>query len=81
MTTPPPDPRHRRKLGKIGTSGNSSYYLTLPVDLVRRLGWRKGQRLVVRQRPDRPGLIVEDWQPPAKPDGGPNRVFPGKMTE
>jgi bifunctional DNA-binding transcriptional regulator/antitoxin component of YhaV-PrlF toxin-antitoxin module len=45
-----------RKLTKVGTG---SYAVTIPIELVRELGWKEKQKLVVK----RSGLkiIVEDW--------------------
>lgn len=38
-----------RKVGKIGSSQNHSYYVTLPIAYVRSLGWREGQKVVVKK--------------------------------
>ncbi|MEX0932212.1 MAG: hypothetical protein WDZ81_01230 [Candidatus Saccharimonadales bacterium] len=40
---------HIRKLGKIGKQEYSSFYLTLPIDLVREFGWKNGQKLTVKK--------------------------------
>ncbi|MBI4159539.1 hypothetical protein HY504_00020 [Candidatus Wolfebacteria bacterium] len=38
-----------------------SYYITVPIHLIRRLGWRERQKVIVR--PFGAGkLIVEDWK-------------------
>jgi len=47
-----------RSVRKIFKSGNS-YALTLPVELVKELGWKETQKLVVRKRGD--NLIISDW--------------------
>jgi len=49
--------RHIRKLGTIGNSEQPSYYLTLPIDYIRALGWESGQKLVTRKRGDK--LVLE----------------------
>lgn len=38
-----------RKVGKIGSRQNHSYYVTLPIAFVRSLGWREGQKVVVKK--------------------------------
>ena len=48
-----------RSIRKIFKSGNS-YAITLPVDLVKELGWKETQKLVVRKKGD--GLVVSDWE-------------------
>ena len=50
--------RHLRNLQK--TAGGSSYMITLPIDLVRELGWKSRQKLVVKKYGE--GLLIKDWQ-------------------
>jgi len=52
------DERHIRKLIR----GSSSYLVTLPIQAIRDLGWKKSQKLVVEL--DRRGkrLIIKDWE-------------------
>jgi antitoxin component of MazEF toxin-antitoxin module len=45
-----------RKITKLG----DSYALTLPIDLVRELGWREKQKVVVRKRGK--GILISDWE-------------------
>ncbi len=49
--------RHIRKLGTIGNAEQPSYYLTLPIDHIRTLGWESGQKLAVRKRGEK--LVLE----------------------
>jgi len=44
---------------KLTRSGSGSYYLTLPTQLVRSLGWRKLQKLTVKKTGKK--LIIQDW--------------------
>jgi len=46
-----------RKLTRIG---KRSLGLTLPIDLVRELGWRERQKVVVSRV--RGGLLIKDWK-------------------
>jgi ribosomal protein L15E len=46
-----------RKLTKIG---KKSIGLTLPIELVRELGWREKQKVVVKRV--RGGVLVKDWK-------------------
>lgn len=46
-----------RKLTKVG---RASIAVTLPIELVRELGWKEKQRVVVKKSGDR--LIISDWK-------------------
>lgn len=51
--------KHRiRKLGTIGNAAQPSFYLTLPIEYVRSLGWQSSQQLTVRKHGRK--LIVEE---------------------
>lgn len=51
-----------RRLGRTGAVGNQSYFLTLPIRLIRELGWSDSQQVVVRRMHGQPKLIIEDWK-------------------
>lgn len=46
-----------RKLTKLG---GKSIGLTLPIELVRELGWKEKQRVTVKRV--RGGLVIRDWK-------------------
>ncbi|MFA5871385.1 MAG: hypothetical protein WC858_01555 [Parcubacteria group bacterium] len=46
-----------RKLTKIG---KKSIGLTLPIELVRELGWREKQKVVVKKI--KGGVVIRDWK-------------------
>ena len=46
-----------RKLTRIA---KRSIGITLPIELVRELGWREKQKVVVKKRGN--GLLIEDWK-------------------
>lgn len=46
-----------RKLTKLG---GKSIGLTLPIELVRALGWREKQKVIVKRV--RGGLMIKDWK-------------------
>ncbi len=46
-----------RKLTKLG---GKSIGLTLPIELVRELGWREKQKVVVKRV--KGGLMIKDWK-------------------
>ena len=50
--------RNIRKLGK----GATSYFVTVPMEAVRDLGWKKGQKLIVELDARHSELIVRDWK-------------------
>jgi bifunctional DNA-binding transcriptional regulator/antitoxin component of YhaV-PrlF toxin-antitoxin module len=49
--------RNIRKITKV--AGGSSFAITLPIEMARKLGWREKQKVVVKQRGKK--LTVEDW--------------------
>ena len=48
--------RHIRKLTKVG---GKSYAITIPIEMIRGLGWRERQKVTVIQAGDQ--LIIRDW--------------------
>lgn len=46
-----------RKLSRIG---NKSIGLTLPIDMVRELGWREKQKVMVKRVHG--GILIKDWK-------------------
>lgn len=42
-------------------SGGSSYSVTIPIDIIRKLKWKAKQKLEVRLYQDR--IIIRDWKP------------------
>jgi antitoxin component of MazEF toxin-antitoxin module len=51
------DERNIRSLTKL--SGGTSYGVTIPMEYVRKLGWRARQKLEVKLYQDR--IIIKDW--------------------
>lgn len=50
--------RNIRKLTKM--AGGKSFGLTLPIEYVRKLGWRERQKLVVQMKGK--SLVIKDWE-------------------
>lgn len=50
-----------RKLGRTGSPSNPSYYVTLPIEFVRNLGWRDGQKVSIKLNSDN-SLSIQDWK-------------------
>ena len=50
--------RNIRKLTKI--AGGSSFAITLPIKMVRKLKWRERQKLVAKLRGKK--ITIEDWK-------------------
>ena len=48
-----------RKLIRLGEEG-ASLGLTLPIEIVRKLGWRERQKVVVEERDGE--IIIRDWK-------------------
>ena len=50
--------RNIRKITKVGAG--KSYAVTLPIEIVRKLGWREKQKVRVIQNGKR--VVIEDWK-------------------
>ena len=49
-----------RKVRKLNSSGGGrSIVVTLPVEIVRALKWRRGQKVIVKKRGK--GILITDW--------------------
>jgi bifunctional DNA-binding transcriptional regulator/antitoxin component of YhaV-PrlF toxin-antitoxin module len=58
MAQRPFEERNIRKLTKTGRGRTMS--VTLPIELVRELGWKEKQKVVVTKRGEK--LMIEDWK-------------------
>ena len=54
------NPLHKRHERKIQKATNGSYRITLPIEVIRELRWRDGQKIVVKKRGQ--GIAIEDWK-------------------
>jgi len=57
MTTRKMEDKNIRKLAKVG---NTSVGVTLPVEMVRELGWKTKQKVVVKRIHG--GVEIKDWK-------------------
>ena len=55
---------HQRNIRKLTKLGGRSIGLTLPIDIIRELGWRERQKVVVTKRGKT--LTIKDWKPKKK---------------
>jgi bifunctional DNA-binding transcriptional regulator/antitoxin component of YhaV-PrlF toxin-antitoxin module len=51
--------RYIRKVIK----GTSSYLMTFPIEYIRALGWRDGQKIVADLDEEKQQIIIRDWKP------------------
>jgi len=49
-----------KDIRKIVKNGRGSYYINIPIDILRELGWKERQKLVVKKRGK--GLVIVDWK-------------------
>lgn len=49
-----------QNIRKLTRMGRKSLGLTLPIELVEKLGWREKQKLIVKKI--RGGLSIKDWK-------------------
>ena len=52
---------HNKNIRKL-IKGTTSYFITLPIEAIRKLGWRKSQKLVVEIDERRERVVVKDWK-------------------
>ena len=50
----------KQQIRKIVKNGRNSYYINLPIEIVRELKFRERQKLVIKKRGEK--IIVEDWK-------------------
>ena len=48
-----------RDIRKLLKNSGGSIQLTLPIEIIRALKWRDGQKVVVKKRGK--GILIEDW--------------------
>ncbi len=51
---------HIRNLQKTG--GGRTYIVSLPIEIVRELGWQARQKLEVKKHGN--GILIRDWEKP-----------------
>ncbi len=49
-----------RKITKV--AGGSSYGITLPIEVIRRWGWRERQKVKLIIDEEERQIIIEDWE-------------------
>jgi len=50
----------KKEIRKIVKNGRDSYYINIPKELTKELGWKEKQKLVVRRSGKK--IIIEDWE-------------------
>jgi len=53
----------KEKLRKIQSS-KGSYFVTLPINKMRELGWKNGHKVIIKKWGD--GFVIGDWKPVKK---------------
>lgn len=51
--------RNIRKLCRVGNG--KTYVVTLPVDVIRKFGWKQKQKVVIEVDFKRKRFIIKDW--------------------
>ena len=57
MANLPSTKRNLRKLSKIG---GFSYAVTIPIEQIRKLGWKLGQKLILEKKGET--VVIKDWK-------------------
>jgi bifunctional DNA-binding transcriptional regulator/antitoxin component of YhaV-PrlF toxin-antitoxin module len=51
----------RRETRKLTVTGpGQTCYLTIPRSIIKKLGWKKGEKKIISQKGDK--VIIEDWK-------------------
>jgi len=50
----------KTNIRKLSKRSNGSYRITLPIELIRKLKWQDGQKLVLHKSGSK--IIIEDWE-------------------
>jgi len=50
-----------KNIRKISKAGKSSYYITIPIEIVKDLKWKEGQKVVVTKL-GKNKVKIEDWE-------------------
>jgi len=50
---------NKENIRKIQQSSRGSYYISIPIKLMRQLGWKERQKVVVKKSGKK--LIISDW--------------------
>jgi antitoxin component of MazEF toxin-antitoxin module len=50
-----------RGVRKLTKMGKTSLGISLPIELIKKFGWRQGQKLTIKKT--RGGLVIRDWKP------------------
>lgn len=53
-------PQKEKNLRKLTKVGGKSYAITIPVEMVRELGWKERQKLIIERYPR--GIKIRDWK-------------------
>lgn len=49
-----------RNIRKVQKDGRGSVRMTLPIEIIRELKWRDGQKVVVEKRGSE--IVIKDWK-------------------
>ncbi len=52
--------KRKASVRKITKTGTYTYYVTIPVEEIKALRWRKGQKVVVKRSGKK--IVIEDWE-------------------
>ena len=46
---------------KLTVTGKTTYYVTIPQNMIRELKWKRGEKKIIRKEKNR--IIIADWKP------------------
>ena len=45
---------------KLAVIAGTTYYMTLPLEMIRGLGWKKGEKKIIKLGKER--IVITDWK-------------------
>jgi len=45
---------------KLTATGSKTYYVTIPLEMIRQLGWKKGEKKIIRLENEK--IVISDWK-------------------
>lgn len=45
---------------KLTVTAGTTYYITIPQEIIKALKWKKGEKKIISQQGKR--VVIEDWQ-------------------
>jgi bifunctional DNA-binding transcriptional regulator/antitoxin component of YhaV-PrlF toxin-antitoxin module len=51
-----------RNIRKITRIGSISYGITIPIEVIRKFGWKERQKVILKIDPKKKSITIKDWK-------------------